>query len=111
MIYKIVRYMEECKKTSQDQGQSMQKEKVLKQFQFTNTCIYNEGNTNFVKYSSPFKSHRKYKCQINMHKVWFGNQLDQDLSMYSNLHMKKRNWFKIRNPPTHLYFQSMLIQR
>lgn len=35
-------------------------------------CIYNEGNTNFVKYSSPFKSHRKYKCQINMHKVWFG---------------------------------------
>lgn len=53
MIYKIVRYMEECKKTSQDQGQSMQKEKVLKQFQFANTCIYNEGNTNFVKYSSP----------------------------------------------------------
>lgn len=42
--------------------------------------------------------------------VWFGNQLDQDLSMYSDLHMKKRNWFKIRNPPTH-YFQSMLIQR
>lgn len=38
MIYKIVRYMEECKKTSQDQGQSMQKEKVLKQFQFANTC-------------------------------------------------------------------------
>lgn len=53
--------MEECIKTSQDQGQSMQKEKVLKQFQFANTCIYNEGNTNFVKYSSPsFKSHRKY---------------------------------------------------
>lgn len=40
--------MEECKKTSQDQGQSMQKENVLKQFQFANTCRYNEGNTNFV---------------------------------------------------------------
>lgn len=53
--------MEKCKKTSQDQGQSMQKEKVLKQFQFANTCIHNEGNTNFVKYSSPsFKSHGKY---------------------------------------------------
>lgn len=53
--------MEECKKTSQDQGQSMQKENFLKQFQFANTCRYNEGNTHFVKYSSPsFKSHRKY---------------------------------------------------
>lgn len=30
MIYKIVQYMEECKKTSQDQGQSMQKEKFFK---------------------------------------------------------------------------------
>lgn len=61
MIYKIVQYMEECKKRSQGQGQSMQKENVFKQFQFANTCIYNEGNTNFVKYSSPsFKSHRKY---------------------------------------------------
>lgn len=39
----------------------MQKEKVLKQFQFAHTCIYNEGKTNFVKYSYPsFKSHRKY---------------------------------------------------
>lgn len=61
MIYKIVQYMEECKETSQDQGQSMQKENVLKQFQFANTCRYNKGNTHFVKYSSPsFKSHRKY---------------------------------------------------
>lgn len=42
------------KKTShQGQGQSMHEEKVLKQFKtISNTCIYNVGNTNFVKYSS-----------------------------------------------------------